>query len=221
MSYRIVVINPNSTQQITDDFSAVLDVHRSADMTVECLTLKEGPAGIVTQMDKARVSLPLCDLMARRTDADAFVIACFGDPGLAAAREATPRPVYGIAESSFYIAMSLGDRFGILSTDIRASWRHERYARELGIAARLSADLSIEIPILELNHDKALTLRRLSEAGATLKGQGAQSIILGCAGLVPFAPALEQACGLRVIDPIAATVGLACANLRTFGSGAA
>jgi allantoin racemase len=216
MPYRVVVINPNSTQAVTDAISLSVDVHRQGDCQVDCLTLPEGPPGIVTQTHKAAIVAPMQAVIAReQDDADAFVIACYGDPGLQAARESTARPVFGIGEISFYAAMAMGDQFGIISTDARACMRHFRYARELGVAQRMAGDLSIEIPILELEKDHDETLRRSVEIGRQLQARGARSLILGCAGLAPFRMALQEQLGIAIIEPAMVTVGWACAAVRS------
>lgn len=216
MQHRIVVINPNSTQAVTDAISQSVDVHRHSHCQIDCLTVPEGPPGIVTQTHKAAVVAPTQALIEReQSTADAFVIACYGDPGLQAAREYTTRPVFGIGEISFYAAMAMGDQFGIISTDQRACQRHIRYARELGISQRLVDDLSIEIPILELENNPEKTLQRAIDLGNELKSRGAQSLITGCAGLAVFRHELEQALGINVIEPAMVTVGWACAAVRS------
>ncbi len=216
MPYRIVVINPNSTQAVTNAISTAVDPHRGADLTIDCLTLKEGPPGVATQTHKAQIVAPMQAMMSREeARADAFVIACYGDPGLQAAREHSSRPVFGIGEISSYAAMCVGDQFAILSTDTRACARHFRYARELGIAPRMAGDLSIEIPILDLEKDPAETLRRSVETGRLLMADGARSLVLGCAGLAPFRESLQQALGIPVLDPVAVTVGVAAGLIRS------
>src|SRR4029077_16230258 len=104
---------------------------------IACVTLAEGPPGIETQADIESVVLPLSRLIAGE-NADAFVIACFSDPGLALARETSPRPVVGIAESSFLMALGLGYRFGIISILDMSIPRHLRYVRQVGLSDRLA-----------------------------------------------------------------------------------
>ena len=105
---RITVINPNSTQAVTDGINDALNPLRFEDgPEIECLTLPEGPPGIESQRHVDGVITPLCDLIAREDNqSDAFVIACFSDPGLMSARESTAKPVFGISESSILSALS-------------------------------------------------------------------------------------------------------------------
>src|SRR5215472_4935256 len=93
----ILVVNPNSTERVTRGIDAALEPLRIAGgPVIRCETLAEGPPGIESQRDADSVILPLCRVVAaREAETAAVVIACFSDPGLHAAREATRRPVLG------------------------------------------------------------------------------------------------------------------------------
>ena len=130
MPKTIFVINPNSTQAVTDAFDEALNVLRiPGGPAIESLTLAEGPPGIQSQMDVENVTLPLVKLVksldAQHGDAaGAYVVACFSDPGLHAVREATSKPVLGISECGILTALTRGHRVGviaILRTSIRCS----------------------------------------------------------------------------------------------------
>ena len=96
---RILVINPNSNTQVTEGFSEALESLRiTGGPEIECATLADGPFGIETQEHVEQVSLPLRRMVVARPDGDAFVIACYSDPGLHACREATTKPVFGMQE---------------------------------------------------------------------------------------------------------------------------
>ena len=114
---RILVINPNSTDAVTQGIDAAMEPLRLAGgPAIECVTLKEGPPGIQTQADVESVVAPIGNMVrSRDNDCSAFVIACYSDPGLHAAREVTTKPVLGIAECGILTAMTLGQRFGVIS----------------------------------------------------------------------------------------------------------
>ena len=112
---RILVINPNSNTQVTEGFSEALESLRiTGGPEIECATLADGPFGIETQEHVEQVGLPLRRMVVARPDVDAFVIACYSDPGLHACREATTKPVFGIQESGIFAALSRGDRVGVM-----------------------------------------------------------------------------------------------------------
>ena len=96
---RITVINPNSNRAVTKGLEDSLGALAFADgPEIVCTTLEEGPFGIESQADADGVTMPLRRLVESDNASAAFVIACYSDPGLHVCREATTRPVLGIAE---------------------------------------------------------------------------------------------------------------------------
>lgn len=205
---RILVINPNSSANVTASMDRGLDpVREVASMAIESVTLAEGPPGIETQEHIESVVLPLAALI-RREVADAYVIACFSDPGIALAREISRRPVLGIAESSFQMALGLGYRFGIIAIRGMSIPRHKRYVRQLGLESRLAGDRAIDVGVTEL--EGAAVIDRVVEVGRQLRDEdGADVLILGCAGMGHWRAAAEDALGMPVVDPTQAAVARA------------
>jgi Asp/Glu/hydantoin racemase len=210
---RILVINPNSTVSVTDALDRALDPLRTdAGPRIVCTTLAEGPPGIETQVHVDAASAHVTAAIGRER-ADAYVIACFSDPGLHAAREETPAPVFGIAESGMVAALSLGYRFGIVSILDRSIPRHLRYVDTLGLRGRLAGDRAINLGVTGLANESD-TLQRIEAVGRALRDQdGADVLILGCAGMAQYRHRVEQALGLPVIDPTQAAVGSALTAL--------
>src|SRR5882724_1672964 len=151
MAAPVIVINPNSTERVTAGIDEAVEPLRMAGgPPIECLTLAEGPPGIESQADADAVIAPLCRLVKARDDGAAFVVACFSDPGLFAAREATRRPVLGIAECGILTALTLGHRFGVISILAGSLPRHLRYIAAMGVGSRLAGDLAIGLGVTEL-----------------------------------------------------------------------
>jgi len=210
MPDRIIVINPNSTSAVTAAIDLALGPWRMAGgPAIECMTLAEGPPGIETQAHVEQVVQPICRLVRARADAAAFVIACFSDPGLHAAREATRKPVLGIAECGLLSALTLGERFGIVAILSTSLARHLRYVRQLGLQARFAGDLPLGLGVVELA-DANRTLERMVEVGGKLRDEhGADALVLGCAGMAQYRRALANALGMPVVDPTQAAVTMA------------
>ena len=210
MSERIVVVNPNSTEAVTAAIEqALAPLAMAGGPVIECVTLAEGPPGIESQAHVEQVVQPLCRLVRARDDADAFVIACFSDPGLFACREASARPVLGIAECGLLTALTRGERFGIIAILRTSLGRHLRYVRQLGLAARFAGDLPLGLGVVELA-DRDRTIERMRAVGSKLRDQqGADVLVLGCAGMADYRVELEAAVGLPVIDPTQAAVTMA------------
>ena len=207
----IVVINPNSTQAVTDGMrEAVEPLRRPGGPAIECVTMESGPPGVETQMDAESVVLPLCDYVHGRNDeASAFVIGCYSDPGLHAAREVARVPVFGIAESAMATALTRGDRFGVISILPGSIPRHLRQVRAMGIESRLAADLPVGLGVTELGGEGEV-YERMEDVGRRLRDEhGADVVILGCTGMARFRRPLEASLGLPVVEPTRAAVALA------------
>lgn len=216
MTQRILVINPNSTQTVTDHIDAAMEKLRMAGgPAIECICVSDGPPGIETQAHIESVVLPLRKLVTERSpDVDAFVIACYSDPGLHAAREATSRPVFGIAESGILTALTRGERFGVISILATSIARHIRYVRALGLYDRFAGDRAIGLRVVELS-DEEKVLGRMIETGRILRDtDGADVLVMGCAGMARYKTRVEEAVGIPVIEPTQAAVTLALGAAR-------
>ncbi|TWT10845.1 aspartate/glutamate racemase family protein [Reyranella sp. CPCC 100927] len=216
MSERILVINPNSTEACTQGIDeAMAPLRMAGGPQIECMTLKEGPAGVQSQADVERVVQPLARTVAARdNDCSAFVIACFSDPGLHACREATRKPVLGIAESGILTALTLGQRFGVISILKTSIPRHLRYIGQMGMQARFAGDRAVGLGVVELT-DEARTLSRMIDAGTELRDKdGADVLVMGCAGMARYRDRLQQAIGVPVVEPTQAAVAMAVGQAR-------
>ena len=212
---RIVVLNPNSTEAVTEGIDAALDpLRRDGGPDIECATLAEGPPGIETDAHVRAVAAPIARFVASREDgAHAFVIACFSDPGIAEARRATRRPVLGMAACGIYTAIAVGPRFGVISILEHAIPRHLRYYDSLGVRSLLAGDRAVGIGVTGLA-DESRTLDRMMTTGRALCDEDeADVLVLGCAGMARYRERLEDAIGIPVVDPALAAAGMATALL--------
>ena len=208
---RILVINPNSTVAVTDGLDAAMSCFRvGGQFVVDCVTLMEGPPGIESQRDADSVVAPLMKLLREReAQYDAFVIACYSDPGIHSLREMTKKPVLGIAECGLMTAMTLGQRIGVIAILQKSIPRHLRYMATMGISGRLAAELPLDMGVVALAQE-AKTLSRLVEVGTELRDRhGADVVVLGCAGMAAYRARLEQAVKVPVVDPAQAAVAMA------------
>jgi allantoin racemase len=207
---RIVVVNPNSNEAVTRGLDEALRPLAFAEgPEIVCTTLAEGPYGIETQADVESVAMPLRRFVESDNGADAFVIACYSDPGLHVCREGTDRPVFGIAESGVLTALARAETFGVIAIKQRSIRRHVRYLRQMGLTERLAGERPLEMSVAETASGEG-TLDRLIAVGRELRDEdGAGAIVMGCAGMARHRRALEEALGVPVIDPTQAAVAMA------------
>jgi allantoin racemase len=211
---RILVINPNSNAVVTHGLEVALrPLAFDGGPEIVCVTLKEGPFGVETQADSDSVALPLRRMVDADTSSDAFVIACYSDPGINVCREATARPVFGIAESGVLTALARGERFGVIAIKQRSIPRHIRYLRQMGLMDRLAGERPLEMSVAETASGDA-TFGKMLEVGRQLRdADGAMVIVMGCAGMARHRAPLEAELGIPVIDPTQAAVAMALGTL--------
>jgi len=209
----LIVINPNSSQTVTDGIDRAVDPFRAFG-PIRCVTLAEGPPGIENQRQADLTIAPMLALAAQLEDeASGFVIACFGDPGLHALRDQTRLPVCGIQESAVATALTLGQRFGIIAILPASIPRHLRAIGAMGVTQRLAGDRALNLGVAALaSHDA--TLARMITVGTELRDtDGANVLILGCAGMAQYRTPLETETGLPVVDPCQAGVAMALSRI--------
>jgi Asp/Glu/hydantoin racemase len=216
MSSTILVINPNSTEAMTrgiDD--ACTPLRMPGGPAIETATLKEGPPGIETQQHVDGLIPPLTAFV-RKNESKyaAFVIACYSDPGLFSVREVTKKPVLGIAECGILTAMTLGSKFGVIAILQKSIPRHLRYMGAMGVMDRCAGELPVDLPVLELADEKK-TFGRMVTVGKKLREQGADVIVMGCAGMARYRNGLQQEVGVPVVEPTQAAVSMAIGRVRT------
>jgi allantoin racemase len=212
---RILVVNPNSNRLVTQGLEEALKpLNFESGPELVCETLAEGPYGIESQADVERVTMPLRRLVESDNSSAAFVIACYSDPGLEVCREGTDRPVFGIAECGVLTALSRAETFGVIAIAQRSIRRHLRYLRQMGLMERLTAERPLNMSVAETASGEG-TLAKMIEVGRALRDEdGADAIVMGCAGMARHRKPLEQALGIPVIDPTQAAVTMALGTVQ-------
>jgi allantoin racemase len=205
----LIVINPNSSHIVTNGIDAAIDPLRGFGIPIRCLTLAEGPPGIESQRQADLTIAPMLALATAQNDAAGYVIACFGDPGLHALRDQTSLPVVGIQEASVMTALTLGQRFGVIAILPPSIPRHLQAFGTMGILDRLAGDRALGLGIAELA-DAEKTLGAMIATGKRLRDEdGADVLIMGCAGMANYRAQLQTAIGLPVVEPSQAAVSMA------------
>ena len=208
----IRLINPNTTAAMTAKIGAAAERAAAAGTRISATNPEAGPVSIESHFDEAISAVGVLDEI-RRGDAqgvDAHVIACFGDPGLLAARELSAAPVIGIAEAAFHFAALISTRFSVVTTLGRTAIIAEQLLHNYGFAQHCRKVRAAEIPVLELEHDSACALERIiAECRRAKAEDGIGAIVLGCAGMAEHSAEIGAAVGLPIVDGVSAAVKLA------------
>ena len=183
------------------------------DTEIVCANPEKGPVTIEGFYDETIATSGLIEelLKSEKEDqVDAYVVACFGDPGLYALRELTEKPVVGIAESAMMLATFVAAKFSIVTIMPRIRMMLEELVHRVGVAHRLASIRTPNLTVLDFMRDfegcKKILIR---EAKDTIEKDYAEAIILGCAGMAGFAAEVQKEVQVPVFDAVASAIKVA------------
>ncbi|KZM75176.1 aspartate/glutamate racemase family protein [Nocardia terpenica] len=221
---RIRVINPNTTAAMTAVIGRCARAVAAPGTVVEAVTSPMGPASIESHYDEALAVPGLLAEIARgeAEGVDGYVIACFGDPGLSAARELARGPVLGIAEAAMRTATHLGRGFSVVTTLARTVGQAVDLTERYGVQRFCRGVHATDIPVLELEDPKVRGV--IADAcRAAVAADDSDAVVLGCAGMADLCHELSDEIGVPVIDGVAAATvtvqSLVTLGLRKSGRG--
>lgn len=210
----LIVINPNSNATVTAGIDRAMEPLRAWGTPIRCVTVAEGPPGIESQSDADRAVPPMLDLATSlEPEAAGFVVACFSDPGLHALRDETALPVVGIMEAGVHTALRLGHRVGVIAILPNSVPRHLRAFAAMGVLPRIAGDRALGLTVSELaDADRAVAA--MAETGRRLRDtDGADVLVMGCAGMAAYRARLEAETGLPVVEPCQAAAAAALGQI--------
>jgi allantoin racemase len=207
---KLLIVNPNTSTAMTAQVAAAAREAAHPGTEVDAVQPSFGPESIEGQYDEAIAAAGVAEQMRRAEGYGAVVIACFGDPGLDAAREAVRAPVLGIAEAAFHAATFLATSFSVVTTMSRTCVIAERLLLRYGFERHCRGVHGTDIPVLALESGGEGTLVRIEAAArAALARDRSGAIVLGCAGMAGLCRELTGRLGVPVIDGVAAAVKFA------------
>ncbi|PRE11522.1 aspartate/glutamate racemase family protein [Burkholderia multivorans] len=206
---QIKLINPNTTQRMTDAMGRCAREVAAPGTQIVAVSPTMGPPSIEGYYDEALATPGLLAEIAQgeRDGVDAYVIACFGDPGLYAARELARGPVIGIAEAAMHAASVLAPGFSVVTTLARTCGMAWHLAERYGMKRFCRNVRATDVAVLELDRPgSAARAIIVDECRRALDEDGADAIVLGCAGMAEFAHEIEQQIGAPVVEGVTAAV---------------
>lgn len=205
---KILILNPNSDEGLTAGIQRTARQFAGNRFTVDCLSTPGAPRFIETYADIAQAGPGMVRVLQENHEGyDGFVVACHYDPHLDVMKEITSKPIAGIGEASLRVATMLGHSFSLISTDERSIPIHKDLIRKYFLQDALA---SVRAPADDLNHlpEKERFLKIAREA---VEQDGAEVIVLGCAGMSGLDHFLQEELGIPILD------GVICALLLVEG----
>jgi len=206
------IVNGNTSAAMTRTIADAAKKAARPDTAIRVVESAFGPASIEGYYDDAFAVPGLLVRIAEgeAAGADAHIIACFDDTGLDAARALGSAPVVGIGEAAFHYASLLCHRFSVVTTLSRSVAVIEGNLLRYGLDRRCAKVRATDIPVLALDDPSSNARARIAgEIAQALKDDGADAIVLGCAGMADLAASLAAEFGVPVVDGVAAAVTLA------------
>ena len=206
---RIKLINPNTTWRMTDAMARCAREVVAPGTELIAVSPPMGPPSIEGYYDEALATPGLLAEVAagEREGCDGYVIACFGDPGLYAARELARGPVIGIAEAAMHAASVLAPGFSVVTTLARTRGMAWHLAERYGMTRFCRNVRATDVAVLDLDRPgSAARAIILDECRRALDEDGSDAIVLGCAGMAELCAEIEDALGAPVIEGVTAAV---------------
>jgi Asp/Glu/hydantoin racemase len=206
----ILLINPNTTASITDLVLKTAKRFAAKGTNLRAVTGAFGPRYIASRVGYAIAGHAAVDAFANdRGRKDAVVLACFGDPGLAALKEIAKVPVVGMADASILQACAMGNRFSIVTGGERWKSMLEEFVAGHGLSSRLASIRTVAPTGADIARNPKAAMALLAKGCGACAQDGADVVILGGAGLAGLAAKLKSTVDVPLLDGVACAVSMA------------
>ncbi len=205
---RILLINPNISQSVSDLIRSEAERSASPGTSIEVLTAPFGVAYIETRFEAMIGAYATAELVAQHhTRFDAVVVAAFGDPGLPALREVLECPVTGLTEAALASACLLGNRFSIVAISQRIRAWYRETVQSYGLEGRLASIRGLDEPLQDIGNVQGNQGERLvALAERCVAEDGADVIVLAGAPLAGLARSLRGRLPVPMVDGVSSAV---------------
>jgi len=205
----LLLVNSNSTPAVTDRLVTAAQAVAAPGTQITGVTAA-GAAVIRTHLEFAEAAVQtVAALKDKAANHDAGIIACFGDPGLRAARHELDMPIVGIAEAAMLTAHLLGGRYSIMTLGAHQAINIADLARLYGLEARLASVQIAQISHADVLADPSQAIAAFVAAGRQAVEDGADVLILGGGPMAGLAHQIELLVEVPVLDGITCATKLA------------
>lgn len=207
---RFLLLNPNTTESMTHDMEEQARRYARPGTEIEGVTAPFGATSIEGFYEEEYAIMHFLQAIRQRAEEfDGVILACYGDPGLHAAREISPVPVVGIAEASMLMACTVAHKFSIVTVIPRVKPMIEHTVKLHGLESRCASIRTTPLSVLDCEADPTAAEREILKASkAAIEEDGAEAILLGCGGMGPLDQTVGAALPVPVIDGIPCAVKL-------------
>ncbi|MHB1392082.1 MAG: aspartate/glutamate racemase family protein [Clostridia bacterium] len=201
---KFLIINPNMSKGITKSITEIVGWVKNSNSCVDVISNEIGFESLESFYEYEIATIGMVQIVKRlrKEDYEAILIACFGDPGLYALREISKIPVYGIAELTLSGCYGFAGKYALIVAKKKAEFMMEALINQYGLRERLSGIYSVGIPVSNLSADYDKTYSILKESVVKAIENGADTVILACAGFTPFAWRLKEELKVNIVDPV-------------------
>lgn len=209
---KIKIINPDINEEISKVMLARAKKYCSPGTEVTCNSPSFGVHSVDNMFTWNISSVSVLDELIRseEEDYDAYVIACFWNPGLQAAREITDKPVVGIGQASLLCGQMIGERASVICVGDTSTHLYradvERYGMQNRIASYKSANIASEDSFTNPEEVEKIIVNVAREA---VEQDKADVILLGCGVMSEFSEHISEKVGVPVVNPIGAGIKMA------------
>jgi Asp/Glu/hydantoin racemase len=202
--HQVLLINPNSTRSMTEAMLHSLRPNVPPNVELTGYTAPyPAPTAIESTTDAIMSTEAVLRDLAKHAapngetvqNYDGMIVACFSrHPLIDALRESYDVPVIGIMEASVYVARMLGGRFGIVATAQRSRIKQDDDIAAYGMTHFYVGSEATHLGVLELDsRPKEEVAKRVAHCARALVMKGADTILLGCAGMTDMIRAAKDA----------------------------
>ena len=205
---RILIINPNSSKEMTNDIQRAAETYADGEFTVRTVSTPGAPEFIDYYIDAALAAPGMMQIIRDNYhEYDAFIVACHCDPNLDLLKEFCDKPVIGIGEASMKMASMLGHKFSVISTGSHSIANKEMLIHKYGLDSSAASVRAPEIDAASYNSADLF----MSAAQAAIEKDAAEVLVLGCAGMAGIDKQIQEKFHVPVLD------GIICALMLAVG----
>ncbi|KJK14971.1 aspartate/glutamate racemase family protein [Pseudomonas sp. NPDC087612] len=213
---RILVVNVNTTQSITDAIARQARSVASPGTEIVGLTPRFGAESVEGNFESYLAAVAVMErVLSYDQPFDAVIQAGYGEHGREGLQELLNVPVVDITEAAASVAMLLGHRYSVVTTLDRTVPLIEDRLKLAGLDSRCASVRASGLAVLELEEDPQRAIESVvREAEEAVKVDKAEVICLGCGGMVGLEERIQARTGVPVVDGVTAAVALAESLVR-------